>query len=209
MISINKINQIFERFGSWIIRLRYVVVAVFILALVFGFAGLKKIQTDAGWDKWLLDSSKLKMAEDEFKEIFGNNDYVGVLVQSDRMFDPDTLALIRALGKARLLAIGPATGESLKAYGLRADLVHREYSTEGIAKEMASLDLKGARVLLPRTNLAGEGLGEGLRALGARVDQVVAYRTRLIKEKDREIPTPAKVCSAGYNIDMNIYPFLS
>ncbi|WP_020586645.1 efflux RND transporter permease subunit [Desulfobacter curvatus] len=99
MININKINQIFEQFGSWVIRLRYLIVAVFILALVFGFAGLKKIQTDAGWDKWLLDSSKLKMAEDEFKEIFGNNDYVGVLVESDHLFDPKTLALIRALGK--------------------------------------------------------------------------------------------------------------
>ncbi|HBT89066.1 MMPL family transporter [Desulfobacter sp.] len=99
MININRINQMFEQFGSWIIRLRYVVVAVFILALVFGSAGLKRIQTDAGWDKWLLDSSKLKLAEDEFKEIFGNNDYVGVLVESDHMFDPDTLALIRALGK--------------------------------------------------------------------------------------------------------------
>ncbi|HJW88243.1 MAG TPA: uroporphyrinogen-III synthase, partial [Dehalococcoidia bacterium] len=90
----------------------------------------------------------------------------------------------RALGQARLLAIGPATGEALKPYGLRADLVPQEYSTEGIAREMASVDLKGARVLLPRTNLAGEGLGEGLRALGARVDQVVAYRTRLIKVRD-------------------------
>ena len=99
MININKINQMFEQFGSWIIRLRYLVVAVFILALVFGFAGLKRIQTDAGWDKWLLDTSKLKMAEDEFKEIFGNNDYVGVLVESDHMFNPETLTLIRALGK--------------------------------------------------------------------------------------------------------------
>ena len=99
MININKINQIFEKFGSLIIRLRYGVVVVFILALMFGFAGLKKIQTDAGWDKWLLDSSKLKMAEDEFKDIFGNNDYVGVLIQSDLMFEPDTLGLIRDLGK--------------------------------------------------------------------------------------------------------------
>ncbi|WP_321494226.1 MMPL family transporter [uncultured Desulfobacter sp.] len=99
MININKINMIFEKFGSLIIRLRYGVVAVFILALVFGGAGLKRIQTDAGWDKWLLDSSELKMAEDEFKEIFGNNDYVGVLVQPDNMFDPDSLALIRSLGK--------------------------------------------------------------------------------------------------------------
>ncbi len=42
MISINKINQIFERFGSLIIRLRYAVVAVFILALVFGGDRFKK-----------------------------------------------------------------------------------------------------------------------------------------------------------------------
>ena len=99
MISINKINLIFEKFGNLIIRLRYVVAAVFILSLVVGVTGVKRIQTDAGWDKWLLDSSKLKMAEDEFKEIFGNNDYVGVLVQSDHMFDPDTLGLVRSLGR--------------------------------------------------------------------------------------------------------------
>ncbi len=110
MININRINRIFEAFGTQIIRLRYMAVLVFVLALIFGFTGLKKIRTDAGWDKWLLDNSTLQMAEDEFKEIFGNNDYVGILVESDTMFDPGTLALIRELGK-ELMANVPFADE--------------------------------------------------------------------------------------------------
>jgi uroporphyrinogen III methyltransferase/synthase len=90
----------------------------------------------------------------------------------------------RALGQARLLAIGPATEEALRGYGLRPDLVPREYATQGIVREMAPLNLKGTCLLLPRTDMAGEELGEELRSLGARVEQVTAYRTRLRKEKD-------------------------
>ncbi|MEH0020170.1 MAG: MMPL family transporter [Desulfobacter sp.] len=99
MININRINQIFGRAGEWIVKLRYLIMIGFALILAFGFTGLGKVKTDAGWDKWLLDDSELKLAEDEFKDIFGNNDYVGVLVSADTLMDPAILALIRELGQ--------------------------------------------------------------------------------------------------------------
>ena len=82
-----------------IIRFRYVNILIFMVVLGIAFSGLGKIKTDAGWDKWLLEKSPLKIAEDEFKDIFGNNDYVAVMVEVDDLFKPDILARIRELGK--------------------------------------------------------------------------------------------------------------
>ncbi len=99
MININRINQWFGSAGDRIVRFRYLILVGFVLVLAFGFTGLGKVKTDAGWDKWLLDDSELKLAEDEFKAIFGNNDYVGVLVTADTLVDPVILSLIRELGQ--------------------------------------------------------------------------------------------------------------
>ena len=70
MININRINKIFKKIGGIIVGLRYLIVLIFAMVLVLGFTGLEKIRTEAGWDKWLLDNSDLKMAEDEFKGDF-------------------------------------------------------------------------------------------------------------------------------------------
>jgi len=99
MINIQNINQWFDLAGAGIVRLRWFILAGFILILALGVTGISKVKTDAGWDKWLLDDAELKLAEDEFKEIFGNNDYVGVMVEGKNLFTPETLGLIRELGQ--------------------------------------------------------------------------------------------------------------
>lgn len=85
----------------------------------------------------------------------------------------------RAVGAARLCAIGPATAEVLRARGLRADVMPEEFRGEEVAAAIASADrdLAGAAILLPRAAVAREALPEILRRHGARVDVVPAYRT--------------------------------
>ncbi len=81
----------------------------------------------------------------------------------------------RSLAGGRLCAIGPATAAELAAHGLRADYVPAEYVAEAI---VAGLEVAtGQLVLLPRAAIAPPSLAEGLRARGASVDDVVAYRT--------------------------------
>lgn len=99
MVKIQYINSLFERFANFIVRFRYIVLVLFVLVLGIGFTGLGRVTTDAGWDKWMLDDSTLKLSEDQFKEIFGNNDYVGVLVSADNLFQHRNLSLIRELGR--------------------------------------------------------------------------------------------------------------
>ncbi|MFN2563755.1 MAG: uroporphyrinogen-III synthase [Gemmatimonadaceae bacterium] len=77
--------------------------------------------------------------------------------------------------RLRLAAVGVATARLL-AERLRApDFVPRVASAEALAAEIR--DVAGRRVLFPRGNLASDTLARTLRARGATVDEVIAYRT--------------------------------
>lgn len=83
----------------------------------------------------------------------------------------------RAVGGARVCAIGPATAAALAERGIRADRVPPEFVAESILAALASEPLDGRRVLLPRADIARDALAVGLAERGAMVDQVAAYRT--------------------------------
>ncbi|MBI4200465.1 MAG: uroporphyrinogen-III C-methyltransferase [Chloroflexi bacterium] len=82
----------------------------------------------------------------------------------------------RAFASASIAAIGPATAEALARRGLRADLVPHEYVSEAMAREFEGRVRPGERVLLVRAEEAREVLPVRLRALGAEVDALSAYR---------------------------------
>ncbi|MDP3065088.1 MAG: uroporphyrinogen-III C-methyltransferase [Chloroflexota bacterium] len=83
----------------------------------------------------------------------------------------------RALAGVKVCAIGEATALALAARGIAADLVPPEYVSSSLVEALQSAGIAGKRVLLPRTDIAGEELVRGLESLAARVDQVIAYRT--------------------------------
>jgi uroporphyrinogen III methyltransferase/synthase len=83
----------------------------------------------------------------------------------------------RALGPVLVAAIGPATAEALLKNGIVADFVPDTYTTEAVADGFRRYSMHGTRALLPRSEIGQESLPEGLRVIGAQVDQVTAYRT--------------------------------
>lgn len=85
----------------------------------------------------------------------------------------------RALAGLRICCIGPRTAKAVTAYGLRPDLIPSEYQAEGLIQAMKGASVGGQRVLIPRAAVARELLPEQLRALGAEVRVVIAYRTVL------------------------------
>jgi uroporphyrinogen III methyltransferase / synthase len=82
-----------------------------------------------------------------------------------------------ALSGLRIAAIGPATAEALRACGLGPDVVPEEYIAEGLAARLRALIRAGDRVLLPRAAETRDVLVRELGAMGARVEEVAAYRT--------------------------------
>ncbi len=78
----------------------------------------------------------------------------------------------------QIATVGAATAEAVQAQlGLTVALVPDEQVAEGLAAALASAMQPGARILLPQAELARPVLAEQLAAAGARVTQVVAYRT--------------------------------
>jgi uroporphyrinogen III methyltransferase/synthase len=92
-----------------------------------------------------------------------------------------------ALGRCRVAAIGPATAEALSSVGLPATVVPEEYVAEGLARALAALVRPGQRVLLARAAETRDLLVRELERLGARVEEVAAYRTRPASEDMAEL----------------------
>ena len=82
-----------------------------------------------------------------------------------------------ALGRlnARVAAIGPATAGEVRGGGVEPAFVPDRFAAAEIADGLEPL--AGARVLLPQSEIAEPSFADGLRARGAIVDVVDAYRT--------------------------------
>ena len=103
----------------------------------------------------------------------------------------------RAFSQARVAAIGPATAEALAVRGITADLMPAAYTSRSVAGSFTSLKIRGARMLLPRADIAPPTLPDGLREMGALVSDVTAYRT----VAPQEAATAARETLASGTID--------
>ena len=83
----------------------------------------------------------------------------------------------RALGNAKVAAIGPATQAALKQRGIVPDLVPQSSISEDVAASMSNQDIKGKTVLIVRALEGREVLQEGLNKAGAQVVLAPCYRT--------------------------------
>lgn len=81
----------------------------------------------------------------------------------------------RALSGVKVAAIGPSTAASLARVGIQADLIPKRYCVQGLLEAFAACDLRGRKVMLARSSLAGDELPRALRAMGALVDEFGLY----------------------------------
>jgi uroporphyrinogen III methyltransferase/synthase len=81
------------------------------------------------------------------------------------------------LQRSRFAAIGPETAKRLEAAGFRPCLVPQKFQAEGLLEVLATEGMRQKKVLIPRAAKARDILPETLKAWGAEVDVVEAYRT--------------------------------
>ncbi len=82
------------------------------------------------------------------------------------------------LRAARFAAVGPATASAIVRGGARVEVTADPHSAEGLIVQLASRLEEGSTVLYPRASGARPILVDGLRRLGARITEAVAYETR-------------------------------
>jgi len=90
----------------------------------------------------------------------------------------------RAFGPARVAAMGTATAEALRRFGIEADLVPERFVAEGLVEAFPA---GPGRVLLPQAAVARDALTEGLQSKGWDVEVVEAYRTEPVQPDDATV----------------------
>ena len=123
-------------------------------------AALDRACAEAGTFDWIVFSSA--NAVDSFME--------RLLATSD----------IRELKGVRICTSGDSTASRLARYGIRVDLTPPEFRADALVDALKSSgELEGKRFLFPRADIARDVLADELRAAGAEVVDIVAYRTTL------------------------------
>lgn len=80
-------------------------------------------------------------------------------------------------------AVGPTTERALIEAGSRADYVGHDRTAESLARQLRPRIAKNS-VLLPRSDRGNEVVSLALREVGARVTEVIAYRTSVPESID-------------------------
>ena len=101
----------------------------------------------------------------------------GVSFFFDRLFTAGRDA--RALGNLQTAVIGPATALKLRSYGIVADVIPENYRAEAVAAAFEKQSVRDKKILLPRARQARPVLPAELIRMGAEVDEIAAYDTRL------------------------------
>ncbi len=104
----------------------------------------------------------------------------------------------RRLHRTKVAAVGARTAARLASCGLEADVVPAVAGAEALVAAMLSEapdELRGTRILWPRSAIADPLVADALSAAGASVDAPIAYRTVLVR--------PAGI--EGFLGDLNVH----
>lgn len=92
---------------------------------------------------------------------------------------------IRSMGSGKIAAVGEATARRLMERGLLVDLVPSAFHAEALVDAFKEVEISEEKILVPRSDRARPALIQGLKDLGAEVDEVVAYEN-VAEPIDRE-----------------------
>jgi uroporphyrinogen-III synthase len=87
-------------------------------------------------------------------------------------------------GRASVAAVGPVSAEAARKAGFSVEYVAKTHTGTALAEELGER-LRGAKVLLPRSDRANPDLPPALKLSGAQVTEVIAYRTLRPTEIDQ------------------------
>jgi uroporphyrinogen III methyltransferase/synthase len=83
----------------------------------------------------------------------------------------------RCLGKPKIAAIGPGTVSKLKEYHIGCDLLPEKYVAEGLVEAFKKEDIENLTIMVVKPEQSRDVVSTGLQAMGAIVDDCIAYRT--------------------------------
>lgn len=105
--------------------------------------------------------------------VFTSPNGAGIFLEN--LFDSGRDA--RALAGVKIAVIGPGTAEALRPFGLKADLMPKDYVAEALLEELKAQNIAGRKIILARASEGRDVLPRGLAEAGAEVADLAVYKT--------------------------------
>ncbi|MDP3850965.1 MAG: uroporphyrinogen-III C-methyltransferase [Luteolibacter sp.] len=168
---------------------------------------LSKALRDLGADVIELPTIRIEHPEDKqgFAEMVTHaHEYDWLVFTSpngvERFFDAffATYPDARSLGNPRIAAIGAGTAAKIREYRFAVDLIPEKFVAEGLIDAFKKDSVENLTMLWVKAAESRDVIYHGLTALGAIVDECIAYRTM----PETEDPTGAKAKLAEQGADL-------
>lgn len=92
-MKVSKINTFFRKIGEGQIKHRKLCIAILLIWTLICLSGMRNFRSESTNSDWIVNGSEIQQNSDHFKEMFGNDQYVLVLVQVEDVFAPDLLKM--------------------------------------------------------------------------------------------------------------------
>lgn len=96
----NKTAFFFEKMASLIVRFHWPLIIIILTVGIFSSIGLKDLKTSVSLTNLFLDDDPVVRDQEQFDSIFGNSDFIGILVESQDVFSQNTISVINELSEA-------------------------------------------------------------------------------------------------------------
>ncbi|MEL3906640.1 MAG: MMPL family transporter [Treponema sp.] len=102
-MQLTGIHQFFKNIAQMQLRYRWLCMAALAVLTLIGFIGLKNLRVSSATEEaFVPDGGEIENHEERFKELFGSNDTIVLLFESDDVFQPEVLQAIKSIGNALL-----------------------------------------------------------------------------------------------------------
>jgi len=130
-----------------------------------------EIKNPDSWDA--CDKSIWKLSE--YSSVcFTSKNAVMKFVERIRSIRPQA---VDTLATRNIFAVGEKTKRSLETIGFSVLAAPKHASAEELAALVQAHQIKDAKILFPKSNIARDALPQHLREMGAEVEEIVVYRT--------------------------------
>ncbi|RKY43867.1 MAG: hypothetical protein DRP81_06360 [Candidatus Omnitrophota bacterium] len=92
-------NTFFARLAGGILRFRWLLLLLVFLLTIFAFYEMRNLRMDNSNESFFLEGDPTKLLLYKFRDTFGNEDFVYVLIETKDFFKPDTIRLIKKLAE--------------------------------------------------------------------------------------------------------------
>lgn len=104
----------------------------------------------------------------------------------------------RSLGNPKIAVIGQGTAAKVKEYRFGVDLIPKKFVAEGLVEAFKEESIENLTVLWVRAQEARDVIYDGLAAMGAIVDECLAYKT--VPETDDPTGAAASLAEEGADL---------